>query len=74
MKKLYSLLFLYFLINLSFGQDKILSHFRIDANLNYLNKKRSYGVYSDDKYANSGHYLGLDFGLHYESKLIDYGI
>lgn len=58
----------------SIGQNEIWSHLRFDINLNYLNKKRSYAVYSNDKYTNSGYFFGLDFGLHYELEKIDLGL
>lgn len=73
--KTFIVTFLVVIINVnSFGQNSFLNSLRLDANINIANKKRSYAVYSGDKYANSGYFLGVDFGFFYETKLFNYGI
>ncbi len=74
--KSYLILALFFVLgsHLSFGQNNFLNSIRLDANLDVSNKKRSYGVYNGDKYAKTGGFAGLDFGLFYETKSFEYGI
>ena len=74
--KSYLILALFFVLGsqLSFGQNNFLNSIRLDANLDVSNKKRSYGVYNGDKYAKTGAYAGLDFGIYYQTKYFDYGV
>lgn len=74
--KQYLILALLFVLGstLSFGQNNFFKSLRLDANLDISNKKRSYGVYNGDKYAKTGGFAGLDFGLYYQAKYFDYGI
>ena len=68
-----------FLLALTFSfellsQNSFTKHLRLDVNLNSANKKRSYSVYSGNKYANSGYLMGIDLGMYYQSKKFDAGI
>ena len=56
------------------SQQTLFSNLRIDANINYANKKRSYAVYDNNKYANSGFLIGWDLSLHYLKNKYDIGL
>ena len=74
--KQYLILAFFFVLGsqLSFGQNNFFKSIRLDANLDFSNKKRSYGVYNGEKYAKTGAYTGWDFGLYYETKSFEYGM
>lgn len=59
---------------LALGQNDLFRSFALEANLNINNKKRSYGVYNGEKYANSGYFIGSNFGLKYEREKLEYGL
>jgi hypothetical protein len=78
MKKLKTSLLILFLSligsQFSYGQNNFFKALRFDANLDISNKKRSYGVYTGKKYAKTGGFVGLDFGIYYQTKSFDYGM
>lgn len=59
---------------LSFSQDSFFKKIRLEGNLNIANKKSSYGILTDNKYAVTKYYLGYDLGLHYETELFEFGV
>ena len=69
----YMLTFLIFFTIQGITQQSIVSRLSLDGNINYANKKRSYSVYSDNKYANSGYFWGLDFRLLYRVNQYEFG-
>ena len=71
--KLYFFIFMLVCFNFQLiSQQTLFSNLRIDANINYANKKRSYAVYDNNKYANSGFLIGWDLSLHYLKKPKNY--
>ena len=60
----------------SYSQEKenFFKKLRLETNLNITNKKRSYSVYSGDKYVTTRYFVGSDYALRYKNKKADFGI
>ncbi|MEN8927617.1 MAG: hypothetical protein ABF242_03440 [Flavobacteriales bacterium] len=60
--------------NVFLAQESNSYGFKLEAKVNTSNKKRSYAVYNDDRYANTGYFGGYDLGFYYQHNFFDYGI